>query len=305
MRRRAAAGLVLGLLLAATTFVGTSGVAAAPAPVFTIDRTSAAEGELVRLQGVGFGAPGTTVTILICGNNALDDSADCNLAASTQAAVRDGGTFAAGITVFPPPTPCPCVVRVTAAGGALTVDVPIAIDGVPTAPLRPDTEIVRTVTISDVAIEGSGPVASWFGAPPERSIVFSVTNNSPVVLRSPRTLLTWGRDGDGDGFMPSPDLGDLAPGQTTTAKVEIPLPAASVGSYEVTVRVDPIGGTPATATTQTTIVPWGWILIGLIILQMILLKIRNRYRRRVQQQADENEASMTPGTSAPPEVSVG
>ena len=106
-------------------------------PTLVADRYDMSEGMFVRVSGTGWSAAGTgLVSVQVCGNGAVDASADCNLAGTAAGGVREGGTFYTGITVHRPPKPCPCVLRAYAAGSAQQVTVPIAIEGMPTA-IRP------------------------------------------------------------------------------------------------------------------------------------------------------------------------
>jgi hypothetical protein len=107
-----------------------------------------------------------------------------------------------------------------------------------------------------------------------------VTNTGDTVLHHPAVTLAWGRGSSPDGFIAPPDLGDLAPGQTTVSRVPIPMHALSFGTYRVTIDADPAGGESASGFAETTIVPWGLIVMALVLLQLVLLSIRNRYRRR-------------------------
>lgn len=294
-------GVASVLLAALVVVVGGSAVAIAgaqsidspdrPAPTITAESTSVAPGEVIRVQGSNWGREGGLVSLQVCGNAGVNRSIDCDQAGTTAIGVRAGGGFYAALTVNPPPTACPCVIRVFNTDDTLESSTPINIEGMPVEPLRAPVGITRKVAVADVGITGTGPVSSWFGGEPERTLQFSVTNEGDVVLHHPSVVLAFGRDANGDGFIQPPDLGDLAPGQTVVARAAVPLPAMSAGSYTVTITVNPVGAQSVTTTASTTIIPWGWILIALLLLQGILLIFRNRYRERVARRMAEQEAA--------------
>ena len=136
----------------------------------------------------------------------------------------------------------------------------------------------RSVAVTEVSIESGDPWTTLLGAPP-RQVVFSVTNTGDVLLHDPPVSLAWGRGESPDGLMRAPALGDLVPGQTVVSRVDVPMGVLSFGDYRVTIRVAPLGGDPATASAETSTHPWLLLGAGLVLAQLVLLRVRNRYRR--------------------------
>ncbi|MEY2423528.1 MAG: hypothetical protein QOI95_3595 [Acidimicrobiaceae bacterium] len=275
-----------------SSFVALSGPAGADgAPTAVAEQTSVAEGTFVRVSGTGWTAARTgLVFVQVCGNAGINQSADCDLAGAASGGVRDGGIFYTGITVHVPPKPCPCVLRVYTVEGVDPVLIPIEIDGVPTQAPSSAVGVLRRVSVSGVHVESADAWPTWFGAAPHRRLAFSVTNTGDTLLRSPAVTLAFGRGSSPDGFVASPNLGDIAPGQTVVNRVDLPMDVLSVGTYRVTVKVDPIGAEAATGSAQTTVIPWGLIALALLLAQLVLLRIRNRYRRRLARLLERADA---------------
>jgi hypothetical protein len=278
MRLRLCAGALMG-----TVFLG---VAPAPAgsqqasPTLVADQYQVSEGTFVRVSGTGWNTTESgLVSVQVCGNGALNGSADCDLASTAAGGIRDGGLFYTGITIHKPPKPCPCVLRAYTVEGSQQVTTPIEIKGMAMAIPTPSPS-TPTVQISDVTIEERDPWTTLFGAAPDRVLVFSVRNNGDVLLHNPPVTLAWGRGSSPDGLMESPVLGDLAPGQTAVSRVPVPMGALSWGGYTVTIRVGVLGGDEATAKAETSVYPWGLLVVALLLLQLVLIWMRNRYRAR-------------------------
>lgn len=272
--------VVVGLSAGAALGAGTDGAGRPPLPTAAVSAGTARIGQLVRVSGAGWGAPGDVVNAVLCGNAALDGDADCDLSNTAQGAIRTDGRFDAAITLSAPPDPCPCVVRFNRHLGDVVVTVPITIYGFATAPPVAHPVPSRAVRVSGIDVAGGGPWTSWFGAPARRTVTFTVTNTGAVTLDDPPVDIAWGRGADPTGFIAPPSVGALAPGEAKTISVRIPFGSLAVGTYTVTVKVDAIGAIGA-AHASTSVIPWGWILLAGAALQLGLLKVRNRVRRRV------------------------
>jgi hypothetical protein len=295
---RSMSSILAGLVLAGVIWAA-PGAAADPGPTARAETTDVALGQLVRVQGSNWGPPGSgVVQVVVCGNDAVNNSADCDLADTAEGAIRAGGTFFTGITIHAPPRPCPCLLRVYSTASYVDVKIPIRIAGVPSATPVAAPGSQRRLSLSHVGISGSGPMLSWFGAAPIRRVHFDVTNAGDVSLTNPPIDVTWGSGSNPAGFIAPPQVGVLAPGQTRRVSVAIPMHAVSLGTYTVVVKASPVGGQGATAPAQSTIIPWGWIAILLLVaLGVILARRRARRRRAV---ADQQASPVTARPDAEP-----
>ena len=243
MRVSSAVAAGLAALVLAGLAWATPVAAAAHGPTASADATDVVVGALVRVNGSNWGAPGSgVVQVVVCGNDAINNSADCDLADTAEGAIRAGGTFFTAITIQAPPKPCPCLLRVYSTASYQDVKIPIRIVGVATATPVAAPGSQRRLSLSRVGITGSGPVLSWLGAAPRRSVHFDVTNAGDVTLTNPPIDVTWGSGPNPAGFVTPPQVGILAPGQTKTVTVAIPMHAISLGSYTVVVKASPVGG---------------------------------------------------------------
>src|SRR3954463_16314710 len=251
--------LVLGVSIG--VLIGAPAAGAAPQPpqagaqpTATSDHPSATVGTLVRVQGGGWGEAGRgVVNVQVCGNGGVSRSVDCDLAATGSGAIRDDGHFFTAVTVRRPPKPCPCVLRVTSSLTPYEVRIPIEIPGMPIAPISAVSPTNRALKVSKVSITSDDSIASWFGAAPTRTLRFTLTNTGNVTLDEPAIDLAFGRGERPVGFVASPEVAPLAPGERRNLRVPVPLATGSIGTYRVTVVADPVGGviSRGSATTST------------------------------------------------------
>jgi hypothetical protein len=131
---------------------------------------------------------------------------------------------------------------------------------------------------------------------PQRTLNLTVHNPNQGIYPHPSLVLSAGRSGGGLTTVSTSPLASMAPGETTTVHVNVTFPAFTIGNAEV---VGSVGDAPLMQHVKvtTTILPWGLIVIALIILQVILLAIRNFLRRRKQRR--EADAAPPPGTDGP------
>ena len=76
-------------------------------PTAHVDTDDVAIGQQVLVQGGGWPA-GSLVHLKLCGNEAADLSADCDLTSEGEAGVGTDGSFSMTMPITRPPTPCPC-----------------------------------------------------------------------------------------------------------------------------------------------------------------------------------------------------
>lgn len=168
----AAALLALALALGAA-----AGPAAADStdPTVAVSPKKAGAGHDITVTGQGW-KPGTLLTLLICGQNAIGGTNSCANAGGRAATTDAHGAFSRQMPVTEPPKPCPCVVHVaTVMGDPVVVDAPFVVAGHPVAPLPTRTTGGRLAVLS-ARLEGSSGLLTWFGAPPQRTLVITVGN---------------------------------------------------------------------------------------------------------------------------------
>ena len=271
---------------------GAAGAAAAPGPASSpaagpsagAEATAVAVGQSIRVQGSGWGSDTSqVVSVVLCGNGALDGAADCDPGVTAEGGLRADGSFSTVFTVPVPPMPCPCVLRVFSPASPVDVKIPVTVTGAPSAPPRQRVFTRRAVRVDDVHLEGRGPWPAWFGAPARRTLVYRVTNTGDVVLHDPPADVVWGRGAHPDGFVPVPAIGDLAVGTARTFRVPIRFSALSFGTYRAVVRVDPFGSV-GTGQATTGVTPWGLIAvaIGIPLSALIRMGAARRTRRALQ-----------------------
>jgi len=290
MRTRAVALAASTVVMFALGLVATSAASAQSAtPTATVDSTSLGLGQRVLVQGDGW-APGTQAHIELCGNAATNLSADCDLVHGVDAGVGSDGHFSQLLTIADPGQPCPCVVRVTdseAAGEALVaVQVVGLATATPTATPLPD--LSASIEITNAHVTGHGNWAAWFGAGSKRTFVFGVRNIGALPLHNPPLSIVFGRGNDPHGFVTAPNIGELAPGQIAIFQVPVSVDSLTWGDF--TVRGE-IGGNnkPVIFLARTSNRPWGLVVLALILLQLLLLAIRNIVRRRLYREVAEEK----------------
>jgi hypothetical protein len=267
--------------------------AAAAGPSASLSSTTAAPGERVDVTGLGW-RKGALVTVQTCGNAALDDSVDCDVANSRDVGVRDDGTLAGALIVTLPPKPCPCLVR--AVSGDDVVELPLEVAGAPVAApvqLAPDVAVTRLLHVSDVRVVGVGPWKAWFGGVAARRLQLTVVNRSAVAIDRVSIAVRTGRSSTPTELQPSVDAGTFQPRSTRVLTMPLSFEGPALGRYTVDVQL--LGaGVPVTAKTHTIVVPWALALLAFSALQLGALRLRDRARRRLARPALVPVAAPTP-----------
>jgi hypothetical protein len=150
----------LFVVLAAAAAAAAPGAAAAT-PIepdaqaaVSIDRVTWEIGE--RMMVLGDGWPTGSVSLQVCGNNAVNGSLDCHMTTSRTQRVGADGSFQQPITIAAPPAPCPCVLTVRSLASGTVNLTPIRIPGHPTLDGVPAKDPgVGTTTLS-VSLDVSG-----------------------------------------------------------------------------------------------------------------------------------------------------
>lgn len=243
----------------------------------SVDRTGTAAGEEIVVTGAGW-PEGTRVVVELCGREGRGGSVDCDVVNQRIAGVGRDGAFQTSLTVGRPPAPCPCVVRAVDQRSPLTAWATIAVQGLPTVPIDIDPPEPR-LRVSAVRMSG-GAWPELFGWPPERILRFRVENTGGVPLRDVPLRVTIGRGTDPSGVVDTRPIALLQPGEARTVELPVELDPLSFGRYTVKVEARSIGERPA-ARASTTSYPWLLVLVPIVLVQAVLLGLRNRARRRI------------------------
>jgi hypothetical protein len=281
---------VLGAALVVATALP-AGVQAADDPSVNVDRTGTAEGEELVVTGTGW-QPGTLITVELCGNAGRSGSVDCDVANGRVVTASAEGTFSTALIAGKPPRPCPCVLLADSQSTAESATSEIAVAGMFTVPLEQQAttaELRRELEIAGVRVDGRGPWQSWFGAAPSRQLVVTLHNSGDVPLRDPPLAIAVGSGDDPDRIIPAPAVGRLEPGQVRILEIPFELDSLTIGSR--TVRVEVLGfPEPIVAEASTSAYPWGLLVLAVVLVQVVLLLVRNRLRRRIERDVGKHAA---------------
>ena len=271
------------LVVALAAMASLSLSAGTNAPRVTVDRSEASPGDDVTVTGGGW-QPGTIVVIDVCGNNALDGAPDCSPSSTSNVGVQPDGTFSTLLRVTEPPTPCPCVIQVSSTSNTAMTRTALTIRG---ARVMPPTERwsppdisrqleIRQARLTDASLLGP------LGFPPERTLELSVANIGTVDLEDIPVAVTAGRGDTPLGYVEGADIGAIGAGEVV--EVEIPVTFDPLVFGTLTVRGSLLGGgEEVTFLARTSNPPVLPIVIAIVVAQIFLLRIRNRLRRRVEE----------------------
>ena len=264
---------VLALLIAPlaplASFAGTA--AAADRPSVQLSKSQAGTGGSITVSGSGW-RERTLLMILICGqavpSRGVPGGTNSCANADGRAVTTDAkGGFSRKLPVSEPPVPCPCVVHVaTVTGAKAEADVVFQVAGHAVEPLPADTSGGRLSVLTDTALNGSSGLLTWFGAPPARTLVFTVGNVGTSDVRNPVFQV-----GTAHGvFAPQWDeqqwRGTIRPGGRARIELPVELAAGAHGDYTVSLKY---GGKVLAEQPWGVGRPWGvtlfWILVCLVV----------------------------------------
>ncbi|MER6248776.1 hypothetical protein ACFY3E_25525 [Streptomyces griseorubiginosus] len=264
---------VLALLIAPlasfASFAGTA--AAAGRPNVELSKSQAGTGGSITVSGSGW-RERTLLMILICGqavpSRGVPGGTNSCANADGRAVTTDAkGGFSRKLPVSEPPVPCPCVVHVaTVTGAKAEADVVFQVAGHAVEPLPADTSGGRLSVLTDTALNGSSGLLTWFGAPPARTLVFTVGNVGTSDVRNPVFQV-----GTAHGvFAPQWDeqqwRGTIRPGGRARIELPVELAAGAHGDYTVSLKY---GGKVLAEQPWGVGRPWGvtlfWILVCLVV----------------------------------------
>ncbi|HEY6531498.1 MAG TPA: hypothetical protein VIY72_04290 [Acidimicrobiales bacterium] len=258
-----------------------------PASADTPRPSAAVDGPGVLNPGAHFSVVGshwperTVVLVELCGNSGASTT-DCDRPRSRTLGVGTEGTFTAPITASVPPSPCPCVVRVTSMSSAARFAVPVEVVGAPVAQV---TDPVATgpsssLQIDAIHLERTSTFGEWFGRPPERELTFQVTNTSSEVLHDLPVEVLVGSDPEAGRQIDVEPIESLEPGATTTVAATVGFDPLTIGRAELFGSVGR-DSWQAMFEADTHSFPWGLLLVVLLALQVGLVLSRNAVRRHL------------------------
>jgi hypothetical protein len=309
--------VVLTATFVVAVFTAHQSAAQAIDPSVAIDRTGAAPGDEVLVTGGGW-PNGASLVVELCGQGGLRATLDCDVSRQRTAGVGPSGTFTVTLTLGRPPVPCPCVVKATDQASRVAATAPLAVAGIPTVPLTDaERHSARTLEISSIEITGGGRWAELFGAGGRRILEVTLVNTGPAAIDAPKVTIAWGPGSRPDGFVPPPETEPMASGDTQTLTVPLDRAALTIGKQTAVVEIQGLAE-PYSARASTVAYPWGLLAVALVLLQLLLLAIRNRVRHRLHRQpahpadgpaVDQVVRSLPPGPIAldpgPPDATSG
>ena len=296
--RRAA--LLAGVLLLALP------VALSPAPARAAGASAtakavpgtAAPGATATVIGSGWPA-NTLITVLLCGQNAVNGTDSCANASGRALTTGAGGSFTVQLPVVKPPQPCPCVIHATTVTGAnVTVNTPFPVIGVASVPIKqtPGTMLPLTAGIS-----GGGSLMTWFGAPPHRTFKAVIANVGNSAITDPVFRVGSRHSVYAPDWQEYQWSGVIAPGARQEIDVPLDFAAGAHGGYSVELQYN---GTELTTQQVSLPYPWGvslfWLLLCVVVpvgLFRIGLAVVDRVRPdltlgRARRRAEQRRASL-------------
>src|SRR5579862_5001181 len=201
-------GLLAGLIASGWILVFWTPAQATPSPHLSISPTTVQPGQSISVAGSGF-PDLIAVVAQVCGDNALQESADCAVSSSQETSTTSTGEFSLSMVADLPPVACPCVVLITSEHLNSTPSTPITLVGAPTAPLTQSAapSVQKPLSIVSVGLSGWGPWTSLFGASPRRMLVMRIHNPNNAPYENPPLVLRVGRPGTAGSVVSTGPIG--------------------------------------------------------------------------------------------------
>ncbi|WP_440581877.1 hypothetical protein [Streptomyces flavofungini] len=244
---------------------------AADKPTVRLSTSEAGKGGSVTVKGAGW-RPGALLMMLICGRSepgrgVVGGTNSCANSEGLAVTTGKDGTFSRRLPVAEPPEPCPCVVHVaTVTGEKAAADTAFKVAGHPVKPLPKEAAGGRLPVLTGTRLEGSSGLLTWFGAPPQRKLVFTVGNVGAAPVTDPVF-----RVGTSHGvFAPQWEeqqwRGTIAPGKKARIELPVELAGGAHGDYLVSLRY---GGKVLAEQPWGVGRPWGvtlfWLLLCVVV----------------------------------------
>jgi len=261
--------VVPALLLLASVSVGP--VQAAEQPVVKLSKSQAGTGGSVTVTGSGWRAK-ALLMILICGqavpSRGVPGGTNSCANADGRAVTTDAeGRFSRKLPVAEPPVPCPCVVHVaTVTGAKAEADAIFQVAGHAVEPLPAETSGGRLSVLTDTRLDGSSGLLTWFGAPPARTLVFTVGNVGTSAVKDPVFQVGTSHGVFAPQWEEQQWRGTIEPGRKARVELPVELAGGAHGDYTVSLKY---GGKVLAEQPWGVGRPWGvtlfWVLVCLVV----------------------------------------
>ncbi|MDC0767935.1 hypothetical protein [Streptomyces sp. HD] len=260
---------VLALLLLPMAAVGAS--AADGQPAVKLSKSQAGTGGSITVTGSGWRAR-ALLMILICGqsvpSSGVTGGTNSCANADGRAVTTDAeGRFSRKLPVAEPPVPCPCVVHVATVTGAKgEADAIFQVAGHAVEPLPAEPAGGRLSVLTDTRLDGAGGLLTWFGAPPSRTLVFTVGNVGTSPVRNPVFQVGTSHGVFAPQWEEQQWRGTIQPGKKARIELPVELAAGAHGGYTVSLKY---GGKVMAEQPWGVGRPWGvtlfWVLVCLVV----------------------------------------
>ncbi|MGW0757449.1 hypothetical protein ACWD1Y_13320 [Streptomyces sp. NPDC002814] len=258
---------VLALLLAPLV----SPAVAAEKPVVKLSKSQAGTGGSITVTGSGW-RERALLMILICGQSVpsrgvVGGTNSC-ANADGRAVTTDGeGRFERKLPVAEPPVPCPCVVHVaTVTGAKAEADAIFQVAGHAVEPLPAEAAGGRLSVLTDTRLDGSSGLLTWFGAPPTRTLVFTVGNVGTSTIKNPVFQVGTAHGVFAPEWQDQQWRGTVEPGRKARIELPVELSGGAHGDYTVSLKY---GGKVLAEQPWGVGRPWGvtlfWVLVCLVV----------------------------------------
>nr|WP_193384292.1 hypothetical protein [Streptomyces davaonensis] len=244
---------------------------AADPPTVKVSKSQAGTGGSVTVTGEDW-RPRALLMILICGQSvpATGVTGGTNSCANAdgRAVTTDAeGRFSRKLPVAEPPVPCPCVVHVaTVQGAKAEADAVFQVAGHAVEPLPADASGGRLSVLTDTRLDGSSGLLTWFGAPPARTLVFTVGNVGTSPVKNPLFQVGTSHGVFAPEWQEQQWRGTIRPGGKARIELPVELAAGAHGDYTVSLKY---GGKVMAEQPWGVGRPWGvtlfWILVCLVV----------------------------------------
>lgn len=271
MRRISALVAVLALVLVPMAAGVTTAAWAADKPAVKLSKSQAGTGGSITVRGSGWRSR-ALLMLLVCGRatpsrGVIGGTNSCANADGRAVTTDAKGSFSKKLPVVEPPVPCPCVVHVaTVTGEKAEADAALQVAGHAVEPLPEETAGGRLSVLTDTRLDGSSGLLTWFGAPPQRRLVFTVGNVGTSTVKDPVFHVGTSHGVFAPQWEEQQWRGTLRPGKKARIALPVELAAGAHGSYTVSLKY---GGKVLAEQPWGVGRPWGvtlfWILLAVVV----------------------------------------
>ncbi len=240
-------------------------------PTVTLSKSQAGKGGSVTVKGAGWRSK-SLLMMLVCGQatpakGVVGGTNSCANSEGLAVTTDADGAFSKKLPVAEPPRPCPCVVHVaTVTGEKAQVDAVLKVAGHPVKALPAQATGGKLSVLTDTRLDGSSGLLTWFGAPPQRTLVFTVGNVGSAPVKNPVFQVGTSHGVFAPQWEEQQWRGTLAPGKKAQIELPVELSAGAHGDYLVSLK---FGGKVLAEQPWGVGRPWGvtlfWILLCVVV----------------------------------------